>query len=199
MSELYSSENKVLVVDKLSEKETEDLWREYNRSFEEMQTLSPTLQIMTREDFDPAMKDPKVNKLLIKNGDTIESALIYSKINVSDKYFPWISLKYFEHNWPEKFSEENIYYFVGLFSTPESSGLGNVYALRDKLFEKVENESPNGAMFVYDCCDHNKGLAEMLHFMAEDYMENVSSNPWSVDTLNNMGSQTFYSIDMKSN
>lgn len=173
------------------------LWEMYTSTFEELQKKTPTLQLMGQLEFSKALADPEVTKMFNFTEGKPDTMLIYSSIKLSPEYYPWNSLAYFEHNFSEDYDADRIYYFVGLFTDPEFQDRGNFIKLVEPLFSDVMARDPEGARFIYDCCEDNAWLAEVLHSLADRYQKSIPEDvAWQVAELGRLGSQTYYDIEM---
>jgi hypothetical protein len=174
------------------------LWGLYEASFAELQEKTPTLQLMHEDDFRKSLTDPRVTKMFSFTDGRPETMLIYSSIKLSPEYYPWNSVPYFEKNFQEDFAADRIYYFVGLFTDPEYQNRGNFIRLVEPLFRDVMERDPLGARFIYDCCEDNAWLAQVLHSLAERHQSGIpDERAWRVAELAQLGTQTYYDIDMK--
>lgn len=173
------------------------LWSLYQETFTEIQEETPTLQIMHEDDFKRALIDPEITKMFSFSDGQPATMLIYSSIKKSPEYFPWNSLPYFEKNFPDDYESDRMYYFVGLFTNPAFQGSGDFMSLVKPLFDDIRTRHPEGAHFIYDCCNANEWLAEVLYSLAERYHASLPENErWSVGALGRLGTQTYYSIPM---
>lgn len=196
-SESVFPDSGTVTIESVPEPYHEYLWNMYERSFDDLQETTPTVQMMDEESFIAALQDPEVSKSFRVIDGVPATMLVYAPIQKSPEYFPWNSLKYFEKQFPDNYAEGRIYYFVGLFTDPDFRGQdGGFMNLVDQLFKDVMREHPEGAQFIYDCCEENREFAKLLHFLAVDYFG--EEGEWSVDDLSELGTQTYYSIPMKS-
>lgn len=191
------TETGTVTLESVPEEYHDYLWGMYERSFDELQETTPTIQMMEEDKFKEALLDQEVKKSFRVIDGKPATMLVYAPIQKSPDYFPWNSLKYFEKQFPENYAEGRIYYFVGLFTDPDFRGNdGGFMNLVDHLFRDVMQEHPEGAQFIYDCCENNRDFAKLLHFLAVDYFGDEGA--WSVDDLSELGTQTYYSIPMRS-
>ncbi len=181
-------------IEVISEEAHEQLWEMYADSFKDLQEKTPTLQIMHKDDFRKALADKEVIKSFRVTDGRPTSMLVYAPIQKSPEYFPWNSLPYFEKQYPEDYAAGRIFYFVGLFTTPEYQKSGNFLPLVDHLFKEVMAMHPEGSRFIYDTCQENQWLAQTLHSLADRYFK--ENGEWQVDPLEELGTQTYYGIPM---
>ncbi len=153
-----------VIIDALTSAEVEEWWPIYNEPFVELNRTNPCRQNFNREEFEEAMHSPTMTKLAyIENGEIMAMCLLSNDFD----HFPWMSKDFYRDQYPEKFDQGDVYYFVSLLARNDKRGMlygSRVVKFITELFALDEKE----AIITFDCCDDNSpGLANMIEFVVE--------------------------------
>lgn len=139
-----------------NEQEISALWGIYDDCFTRLNKLSPCKQSFDREHFVEVLKDSSSSKYLIYNkhdNELVGIGIVSNNLRNS----PWISEEYFKYKYPEKFSKDLIYYFMGIAINSEYGKKG--YSLA--LIEKIIDDIPHGSIVGFD---HSRNANPFLHY-----------------------------------
>lgn len=129
----------------------EQAWKLYSDAFTELNALAIQRHLMTREEFDAVLADPRVDKVLTHD-DAGELAGVATFTRDLDAV-PLISPAYFERRWPELYTERRIWY-IGFVAVAERARKTGAFI---EAFAHYYNraDAENGIVCL-DVCSYNE-------------------------------------------
>lgn len=119
-----------------NQEEVENLWTIYNESFRDVNINSPCKQSFNKNEFIQMLYDNTVEKFILKNNNNeIGIGLVTNNFN----NLPWISKDYFLNKFPESFTNNKIYYFMGIAIDKNYRKRGYTKYLLNKIFHNLDN------------------------------------------------------------
>lgn len=101
-----------------------DGWRLYQAAFEDLRIRAVQRHLMTRDEYDTVMDDPRVTKYVVidpARGDRMAGlATMTNRLEA----IPLISPDYFAHRWPERYRQRRIWYVGFVAVEPDYQGTG---------------------------------------------------------------------------
>ena len=120
-------------------------WNLYDEAFAPMRTLSPCRQALTEEEFLAELKDERVIKFVLWDGDEAVGMMLVAR---DLEVVPWISPEYFAARYPEHYARGEIYYVGALLTVAHEQRLGNGNRL---LFDVASWVADRRAVIAFDC------------------------------------------------
>lgn len=164
----------------------EPAWALYTRSFAELAGLAAQRHVMTRDEFDAVMADPRVTKWLVLDGDRRALAGLAT---VTDDLaaVPLVSPEYYARRWPAEYAEQRIWYVGFLAVSPPYEGAGVSSLLVRGVSSSVVR---TGGLVAVDICAHNESLKlpTLLLRLARTYSAGT--------TLRRLDTQTFWAYEV---
>jgi hypothetical protein len=155
-------------------------WSLYDVAFGPLRTASPCRQALTEEEFHEEMRDERIVKLLVWDGDeAVAMALLATDLAA----IPWISPDYFEARFPEQYGRGAIYYLGAILTAPHRREVGNAQILGDAMVRYVAERD---GVFAFDCASLNHPF--MYQFGQHSCEGVIEYKPEELDT------QHYYSI-----
>jgi|SRR3989344_1054836 len=155
-----------------NEDEIDILWNIYDNTFEPINKISPCKQSLDYEHFIYVLKDTSVRKYLINknNYGLIGLGLVTS----SFKHIPWISENYFKFKFPNQYTNNTIYYFMGLAIS--NNFRGNKYSI--SLLEQIIDDLPHDVVLGFD---HSYNINPILHYFTKIVRQSISIQRTHID------------------
>jgi len=125
-------------------------------SFLPINKITPCKQSLDREHFHKILRESSAIKYLVlqkESNQLIGMGIITNKLKNS----PWISEEYFKTKFPEKFSQQLVYYFMGLAICDEHRREGHSLALIERIIDDLPPKSVLGF-------DHSNNVNPFLYY-----------------------------------
>lgn len=164
---------------------TSAFWELYEAAFAPLRTRAAARQVLTREEFDAEMVDPRVAKHVARDADGLPVGVTTLTRDLST--VPWLSPEYFAARFPEHAARDAIFYLGFTLVSPGLQG-GAVFGdmIRSCLVEFTAARGVCG----FDVCAYNdEGM--QLGAMIRRTME-------TVPTLRHerLDTQTYYCVEV---
>ena len=144
----------------------EAAWDAYSDSFEELRAAAIQRHVMTREEFDEVMADPRVTIYLARHEDGAVSALASLTNDLST--MPLVSPDFFAARWPEHYSAGRCWY-IGFVAVRPAFQATGVFA---NLVGTVAGTlGPRGGVLVLDVPKRN-----MEHFHVPQAVKRIADH-----------------------
>jgi hypothetical protein len=130
----------------------EDSWELYITSFEHLRTTAVQRHLMTRDEFNAVMLDPRVEKHTVIDMD--RGAIAALMIVTTDLYaMPLISPDYFEARWPGEYERGHIWYLGFVAINNDYHGTGVFARIVGSVVERVAEAQ---GVCALDLCRRNE-------------------------------------------
>ncbi|MFC0530178.1 GNAT family N-acetyltransferase [Phytohabitans kaempferiae] len=138
----------------------DEAWRLYSAAFDDLRIMAVQRHLMSREDFDAQMSDPRVRKYLVYEQGHGTPLTAVGTLTNDLAAAPLISPDFFRHRWPAFYARRQVWY-VGFYAVhPEHRGSG-VFA---RLIEEMVKIIAPGVAVV-DFCAYNEDVAQLPRFV----------------------------------
>lgn len=138
-----------------------ELWDLYDDAFKELNLNSPCRQSLHYNEFTSALRDDRVIKLVLCDieGKYVGISLVTNFLEL----IPWLSLSYFENNFPLHFTQRTIFYFLG-------TAVNEEYQLKKggiRIFNAIGDLLPIDCIVGYDYTENSeKAMARLGSMIA---------------------------------
>jgi len=161
---------KVEFKERVIEKDTvERLWKDYSRTFEEINKKAPYYQSLYYDDFKHVLWDPAFYKFLLLEEDQIIGLVIVAAS--FEKTGRWISTPFLRTQFADVVKEGRIFYVVTYFVLPEFQGKGSFKIFSDAVFNFL-NERAGKKPFVF-IADWAQELDSFFYEAAKHYWQGI--------------------------
>jgi hypothetical protein len=131
----------------------DEAWRVYAEAFDELRTRAVQRHVMPRQDFDDQMRDRRIRKYLgVDDAGLIALGTLTNDFDMA----PLISPDYFQHRWPARYAERQIWY-IGFYAIPPAHRGSGMFPLM--IEEMVKIITPGVA--VVDFCSRNEEILRL--------------------------------------
>ena len=164
----------------------ERLWELYEASYGPVSERSPSHEMLFRDEFDDAVRDPSNRLWVLWDDDSpVAMTLIATEIGPTR----YLSRGYFDGRFPEHTSRGAVHYIMWLVVHPVYAAQGAIVRLAREVLQR---EADDGALLVFDCPEVHQpgvsgGFAEMMHRLANAF---VGPAP-----VQHLGTSYYYAVD----
>ena len=157
----------------------DDLWRLYERSFDQLRVLAVQRHLLDKCEFAAALADPRVLKLIAcDRGQPCGIVTLTNELEA----MPLVSPDYFADRWPDLFRRNLIWYIGFLFVDPDHRCSSALSALIGGMCAQV---SSTGGIIAADFCQHNERalrLPALLSRVARGFNPGMTSQRLDAQT-----------------
>ncbi|SDD08734.1 hypothetical protein [Auraticoccus monumenti] len=135
---------------------THAFWDLYEAAFGPLRTRAAARQVLTREEFDAEMVDPRVTKHVARDADGTPVGVTTLTRDLST--VPWISPEYFAARFPEHAARDAIFYLGFTLVAP---GLQGSTVFGDMISSCLVEFTAARGICGYDVCAYNDEVLRM--------------------------------------
>jgi len=128
----------------------DSFWSLYEESFGPLRVRAVARQVLTESEFAAELSNPRIWKYIARDAHGRPAGLTTVTDDVST--LPWISPEYFEHQYPEEWSRQAVFY-VGVTLVRPDMRRDRVWAMMATYVAQRVAEA--GGVLGYDICGHN--------------------------------------------
>lgn len=162
------------------------LWDLYEAAYGPMTLVSPSHEMLFRDEFDDALREPS-NRLWVLWDDDAPVAMTLIATEIGPTRY--LSRGFFDGRFPEHSRRGAVHYIMWLVVHPVYAAQGAIVRLAREVLQR---EAADGALLVFDCPEVHQpgvggGFAEMMHRLANAFV-----GPAPVEHL---GTSYYYAVD----
>lgn len=140
----------------VDEEKQNELWAIYDRVFKNLNLSSPCRQSLNHDEFIAVLLDDRITKFVLIDGAGKYAGL--SLLTNSLEVIPWLSLPYFENQFPVQFQLKTIFYFMGTAVNEEQQlRRGGI-----RIFNAVGETLPEDCIVGYDYTENSEKAMDRL-------------------------------------
>jgi GNAT superfamily N-acetyltransferase len=152
------------------------VWRLYNEAFDELRTSAVQRHMMTRDEFDEVIRDPRILKYLALDPEQDDRPCALSTLTNQLDAIPLISPDYFQRRWAAHFAAGRIWYIGLLGLHPDCRGTGLFERLIEEMYRVI---AAGNGVAAFDICRRNEEVyrfPEAIRAALEPYAGTVLSH-----------------------
>lgn len=139
----------------------EDSWSLYEAAFAELNAFAVARHLMTRNEFDQVMADPRVVKHLILDDAGVLAGL--ATFTNTLEAVPLIAPEYFARRWPQQYEQRRIWYIGFVAVAPHARNLG---AFAEVFAEFYQIADAVDGLVAMDICTFNEDVRHLPRAIA---------------------------------
>lgn len=150
----------VTVEEKLSARETDELYSIYEAAFGPLRILAAARHVLTYAEFVEEVTSPLVSKIIARNRSGEIEGMMTATNHLET--VPWISPDYYRHRYPEHGARSAIYYLGLALVRPSSQHSRVFHRMMQRTADRLVRER---AILAFDICrfnDAGSGLADTV-------------------------------------
>nr|WP_269328698.1 GNAT family N-acetyltransferase [Kineosporia babensis] len=148
-----------------------EFWALYQDAFQNLRHQAVQRHLMYDTEFKEVMLDERVTKYMVRDAQT--GRLVALSTMTNDLHaVPLVSPEYFQHQYPELYAQQRIWYIGFLAVAPDYQGSPAASQLIERMCADVNAAD---GMFVVDICEHRsrRMFAIGIERMAAQHLPNL--------------------------
>jgi Acetyltransferase (GNAT) family len=138
--------------------ERDELWPLYEASFSPLAARAAQRHLMTRAEFDEAMIDDRVDKIVVRDHRAGDAPACLAAISNRLNAVHLVSPDYYANRWPEHYRAGRIWYITFVAVHPDYQ---RTYAIAKVMERLCQFAAQDGGIIAADICEFNE---ETLRF-----------------------------------